>query len=355
MAGEGGNIIRNIAGKSYKEAETITKDASKGALDFKSPKENTFYGKDGGKKFVDYIEKKEKVDDKNLVLEIKRLTNYEIDLFDTVIVEVVKFKKSPTIEDKNAVNWLIDYGSIQQKIEAKKEKLNLYVGDKKCYNSEFKIFAYIQKMNNELFVKIKVREIEVVSRKDWNARQEQTGANYSYEKITTPLVEYYDTIVVHHSGNAKHFPSVKDIQNEHMDDMEKADIGYHFAIDKEGKIYEGRPINIKGAHVDKANTGKIGIVLLGDLSTDNKGINKGIFGSLKLNMEIKDGDDYITDKMEKSLLRLCIHLDRLYKIDFVGGHMEIATSSNTDERYCPGNLTMAKIDGWRKILEKKKP
>ncbi|KQO32762.1 hypothetical protein ASF10_20100 [Flavobacterium sp. Leaf82] len=59
MAGEGGNIIRNIAGKSYKEAESITKDASKGALNFKSPKENTFYGKDGGKKFADYVVKEE--------------------------------------------------------------------------------------------------------------------------------------------------------------------------------------------------------------------------------------------------------------------------------------------------------
>ncbi|MFB9076279.1 DUF6402 family protein [Flavobacterium procerum] len=61
MEGEGGNIIRNISGVSYKEAEVITKDASKGALDFKSPKENTFYGKDGGKKFGDYEEKKEEI------------------------------------------------------------------------------------------------------------------------------------------------------------------------------------------------------------------------------------------------------------------------------------------------------
>ena len=59
MVGEGGNIIRNIAGKSYKKAESITKDASKGALEFKSPKENTFYGKDGGKKFGSYVVKEE--------------------------------------------------------------------------------------------------------------------------------------------------------------------------------------------------------------------------------------------------------------------------------------------------------
>ena len=39
---ESGNIIRNIFGKSYREAESITINASKGALDFKSPKENTF-------------------------------------------------------------------------------------------------------------------------------------------------------------------------------------------------------------------------------------------------------------------------------------------------------------------------
>lgn len=56
---ESGNIIRNIFGKSYREAESITINASKGALDFKSPKENTFYGKDGGKKFGDYEAKKD--------------------------------------------------------------------------------------------------------------------------------------------------------------------------------------------------------------------------------------------------------------------------------------------------------
>jgi len=59
MAGEGGNIVRNVFGKSYKEAEHIMKDASKGTLDFKSPQENTFYGKKGGKKFDEYQAKKD--------------------------------------------------------------------------------------------------------------------------------------------------------------------------------------------------------------------------------------------------------------------------------------------------------
>ena len=294
---------------------------------------------------------------KNRILNFARTTPYEIDLFDTASFKVTEYEiNPPTEKDRNSITWVIDYGGNEtQEFKPRKENFNLCVGDKDCYDSEFSVSAYLQKRNENLNVKVKVRKITIIPRTNWGARAPQTGGKYSYDTIPGALEEYYDTIVIHHSGNAKHFPTVKDVQNEHMDEMDKADIGYHFAVDKNGKIYEGRPINIKGAHVDKANTGKIGIVLLGDLSTDNAGINSGLFGGFKENKEKKDGDDYITDKMEKSLLRLCIHLDRLYKIDHVGGHMEVAAAAQTDERYCPGNLTMAKMEEWRKFLEKSKP
>ncbi|MBS7253710.1 N-acetylmuramidase domain-containing protein [Flavobacterium branchiicola] len=53
---ESGNIIRNIFGESYKEAESITIDASE-SLTFSSPKEVTFHGERGGKIFRDYVNK----------------------------------------------------------------------------------------------------------------------------------------------------------------------------------------------------------------------------------------------------------------------------------------------------------
>ena len=292
----------------------------------------------------------------NRILNFSCFNNTTINLFDTIKFRITKFEiEPPSDKDKKSINWLIEYNTSKQLCDVHGEDLSLYVGDKDCYNSTFKVYAYLQSKNEKLFIEIRVKEIEIIKRSSWKARTEQTGGNYSYEKIAKPLNEFYDTIVIHHSGNAKHFPTVSEIQNEHMDDMEKADIGYHFAVDKEGRIYEGRPIDVKGAHVDMANTGKIGVVLLADLSTDNAGVNSGIFGLIKLNAEERDGDDYITDKMEKGLLRLCIHLDLLYQITYVGGHMEIASSANTDERFCPGNLTMAKMDSWRKILEKQKP
>ncbi len=51
---EGGKIVRTIFGTSHKEAESIKITATKGNLEFISPDEVRFHGKDGGKKFGDY-------------------------------------------------------------------------------------------------------------------------------------------------------------------------------------------------------------------------------------------------------------------------------------------------------------
>lgn len=42
------------------------------------------------------------------------------------------------------------------------------------------------------------------------------------------------------------------------------DIGYHFIIDFDGRIWEGRSLAYQGAHVSGQNAGNIGVVLLGD-------------------------------------------------------------------------------------------
>lgn len=47
-----------------------------------------------------------------------------------------------------------------------------------------------------------------------------------------------------------------------------ADIGYHFVVDKQGRIWEGRPLVYQGAHggSDAANSQNIGIALIGNFS-----------------------------------------------------------------------------------------
>jgi hypothetical protein len=45
---------------------------------------------------------------------------------------------------------------------------------------------------------------------------------------------------------------------------EWADIGYHYIIDPEGRVWEGRPIQVEGAHVAKTNDHNLGIMLMGN-------------------------------------------------------------------------------------------
>lgn len=43
-----------------------------------------------------------------------------------------------------------------------------------------------------------------------------------------------------------------------------ADIGYHYVIDPEGRVWEGRPISWQGAHVQDNNPGNVGIMVMGN-------------------------------------------------------------------------------------------
>ncbi len=49
-----------------------------------------------------------------------------------------------------------------------------------------------------------------------------------------------------------------------------ADIGYHFVVDKQGRIWEGRPMAYQGAHAgsDAANAENIGIALIGNFEKE---------------------------------------------------------------------------------------
>ncbi len=42
------------------------------------------------------------------------------------------------------------------------------------------------------------------------------------------------------------------------------DIGYHFAVDRAGRVWEGRPLRWQGAHVKDQNEHNIGVVALGN-------------------------------------------------------------------------------------------
>ncbi len=68
----------------------------------------------------------------------------------------------------------------------------------------------------------------------------------------------------------------------HSEGRGYADIGYHFIIDREGRIWEGRSLKFQGAHVKHHNEGNIGIMCLGNFEEQSPtpkqlaGLNKQV-------------------------------------------------------------------------------
>lgn len=163
----------------------------------------------------------------------------------------------------------------------------------------------------------------IISRAEWGARPldleepEEFGA---FDAQTNPegvltysddLKQVLNTIVIHHSAFADGGPV--EVQELHMDRRGFADVAYHFLIDSDGVIYEGREINIRGAHVQGFNTGSIGIVLLGNFNEEQS-----------------------NDIQLASLRALVDHLRYTYEIRYLAGHKDYPNQS-PDGTECPGD------------------
>ena len=82
-------------------------------------------------------------------------------------------------------------------------------------------------------------------------------------------------LIMHHtatSNDAKDWPAmVRCIWNFHAETNGWRDLGYHFLIDPNGVIYEGRAggENVIGSHFSCANSGTIGIAMLGNFMNES--------------------------------------------------------------------------------------
>jgi N-acetyl-anhydromuramyl-L-alanine amidase AmpD len=107
---------------------------------------------------------------------------------------------------------------------------------------------------------------------------------------------------------------VAEVRQWHMRDRGWKDIGYHFLIDRDGTLAEGRPLDQVGAHTQGHNTGTIGVSLFGG------------FGSSATDKFFEN----FTPEQDKALRALIAKLCDTYKIKKVSGHNEYASKA------CPG-------------------
>ncbi|MDX1605387.1 MAG: N-acetylmuramoyl-L-alanine amidase [Candidatus Competibacterales bacterium] len=140
----------------------------------------------------------------------------------------------------------------------------------------------------------------------------------------------YDCVAVHHSGNWG-YKDPKDIENLHMNKNGYDDVGYHYLIHPNGTIYEGREIVYKGSHVRLKNTGKIGILMMGDYDHQLLDWN----------------DDTLSQKHLLKLKELIKTLKKHFPLKKLGGHKEYLPNSGYT---CPGGELMKVMGQLRKDL-----
>ena len=118
----------------------------------------------------------------------------------------------------------------------------------------------------------------IVSRGEWGAlpvNHQARNENGFYQRGSNPegwyiyqgdLRDSYQMLIAHHSAfyEADGPATLNEIQRLHREDRGWADIGYHFLIDIDGTIYEGRALTARGVHTMGYNTGSVGVCLLGD-------------------------------------------------------------------------------------------
>ena len=88
------------------------------------------------------------------------------------------------------------------------------------------------------------------------------------------------------------------------------DIGYHYVIHLDGRVENGRDVDIAGAHCTGHNTHSIGVVYVGGCAKDGK-----------------TPKDTRTDAQKASLANLLIDLRKLYPRATIHGHRDFANKA----------------------------
>ena len=131
-------------------------------------------------------------------------------------------------------------------------------------------------------------------------------------------MRHIDTIIIHCTATRPNFWQGKSAQQKtdevrrwHVEDRGWSDIGYHYLIDRDGTLVEGRPLERTGAHAKGHNTGSVGISLFG-----------GHGGNVADQIE-----DNFTEDQDRALRELMDRLKAEHPITKIIGHNEVANKA----------------------------
>lgn len=105
--------------------------------------------------------------------------------------------------------------------------------------------------------------MELVTRYEWGARQPKSITRFTPGQLPTP------DLILHHAGTSGGGAArVRAIQNFHMDSRGWRDIAYHYLIDSDGTVFEGRTWGVVGGATKGHNMTSHAVCMLGNFNNE---------------------------------------------------------------------------------------
>ncbi|MDP7476969.1 MAG: N-acetylmuramoyl-L-alanine amidase [Candidatus Peribacteraceae bacterium] len=182
---------------------------------------------------------------------------------------------------------------------------------------------------------------------------DSSGKRYRWAKRYSSKVKL---LVVHHTAQTiagddrSALERMRALYEYHANSRSWGDIGYHYVIDEQGTIYEGRSggVNVVGGHVYCGNVGTVGVALMGNFEKEQPTL-KQVKALQWLLMDLSKAYDIDLNKhisfKGKSTSPIVRHKD-LISTDCPGYYMTSAFSQmrrNTIAGNVGGNVTFASV------------
>ena len=163
--------------------------------------------------------------------------------------------------------------------------------------------------------------INAIARSDWTRSGPITKKVNPMKGVTKITIHHEGSKAVYFTDRNTTKDRIEKIRKHHVNNNGWGDIGYHYIVDRSGRVWEGRPIAYQGAHVSQNNENNLGILVLGNFDKQSP-------SSAQLD----------------ALFSTAAELKRYHRVKstLVRSHQEITATS------CPGKNLQRKMDALRK-------
>lgn len=162
--------------------------------------------------------------------------------------------------------------------------------------------------------------LNVLSRRRWTTSAPRAGQTRPMNGVTRLTVHHEGSQSVNFTAESTTRDRLVSILSTHTGSRGWGDIGYHYIIDRAGRIWEGRPADRQGAHVSGGNEHNLGVMVLGNFEQQSP-----------------------TQDQLDSLLAAMRYFKSAYRLDA----QQIFTHRELDQTACPGRALQPSIDTMR--------